>query len=165
MSEIALGIWQNAPVWVWPLFFVLLAIGFLATRPRDSSIVPYFFYPLFGFAAADGVGSLEHVPLNWIVFGVAYLAGMAVAFRWQDGLILRKEGRRMQLKGERITLLVLMIVFFSNFVNGVMEVVAPLLRETAPFTIAFAALIGLCAGSFSGRALRVVTLGRREALP
>lgn len=161
MKSVFLGIWQNAPVWVWPLFFVLLALGMLSMRDRNSSIVPYFFYPLFGLSAANSIGALLHVPTNWAVFGAAYAIGMAVAFRWQDGLILMKAGRKMRLKGERMTLVILMTVFFSNFVSGVFEAVRPELRGHIAFTVIFATLVGLCSGSFTGRAVRVISLRGR----
>lgn len=162
MNDILLGIWQNAPVWVWPLFFVLLAIGILAMRSRNSSIIPYFFYPLFGLTAANAVAGLFNVPTNWIVFAVSYVVGVALAFRWQDTLILYKSGWRMKLRGDRITLLVLMTIFFSNFVNGVLEAVSPQTLQSLAYTLIFAAIIGACSGSFTGRALRVVTLKTRE---
>lgn len=161
MGQLFLGIWQGTPIWVWPLFGVLLVIGFMSMRDRKSSIIPYFFYPLFGLSAANAISSLVHTPLNWIVFGLAYLVGLAWAFRWQDGLIIRKTGWKMQLRGDRITLLILMIIFFSNFVNGVVAAVSPHLREEILFTIIFATIVGACAGSFSGRALRVITLKQR----
>ncbi len=68
MSDILIGIWQNAPVWVWPLFFVLLAIGLIAMKTRNSSIIPYFFYPLFDLTAGNDIAGLVHSPMNWLVF-------------------------------------------------------------------------------------------------
>jgi len=165
MGELFLGIWQNAPVWVWPLFFVLLLIGSLASRTRQSSIVPYFFYPLFGLVAANAVSGLVHVPANWITFGAGFALGVVLAFRWQDGLILQKTGMKMWLKGERLTLVILMVIFFSNFVNGVVEATTPDTRGALWFTLAFAGVIGACSGSFTGRAARVVTLRSRVATP
>ncbi len=161
MSEIFVGIWQNAPIWVWPLFFVLLAIGVLAMKTRSSSIVPYFFYPLFGLTAVKALMGLGHIPTSWIVFASFYMVGLTVAFRWQDGLILEKKGRMMRLQGDKMTILILMLIFFSNFVNGVFEAVAPHVLSTLLYTVIFGGLIGLCSGSFTGRALRVVTLGDR----
>ena len=163
MNNIILGIWQNAPIWVWPLFFVLLLIGLMAMRTRNSSIVPYFFYPLFGFAAVNAVTGLAHVPTNWIVFAAGYLAGAVLAFRWQDGLILEKSGRQMRLRGDRITILILMAIYFSNFTNGVLAAVAPDLQSTLVYTVTLAILIGGCSGSFTGRALRVLTLKDRTS--
>lgn len=163
MTQILAGIWQNAPVWVWPLFFVLLFIGFMAMRPRNSSIIPYFFYPLFGLTAANAIASLVHEPTNWIAFSIAFLAGAALAFRWQDGLVLEKSGWTVRLRGERITIVILMVIFFSNFVNGVITAVAPDLRSTVVFTLVFASIVGACSGSFTGRAVRVVSLKNRSA--
>jgi hypothetical protein len=162
MGDIVSGIWQNVPVWVWPLFIVLVIIGLMAMKPRDSSIIPYCFYPLFGLTAAQAVSGLVHVPTNWWVFAFSYLVGAALAFRWQDGLILYKVGLRMKLHGDRITIMILMAIFCSNFVNGVLEAVAPHWLNYVTYTVLFAGVIGACSGSFTGRALRVITLGRRE---
>lgn len=161
MNEVLSGIWQNTPVWVWPLFFVLLFIGIMAMRDRRSSIIPYFFYPLFGLTAANAVITMAHAPTSWIVFAVSYVIGMGVAFRWQDRLVLQKTGWTMFLRGDRVTIWILMMIFASNFVNGVMGGVAPHVQTALGFTIVFAAIIGACSGSFTGRALRVVTLGNR----
>ena len=125
MDQIVLGIWENAPIWVWPLFLVLVFIGLMAMRDRKSSIIPYFFYPLFGLSAANVIAGMGHVPMIWVVFSTSYLIGVGLAFRWQNSLILEKYGWNMRLKGDRITILILMLIFFSNFVSGVIEAVAP----------------------------------------
>lgn len=163
MGQVLSGIWQNAPVWVWPLFFVLLTIGLLARRDRSSSIIPYFFYPLFGLSAANAIQGLTHVPTNWITFAAAYVIGMAIAFRWQDSLILQKSGWTMQLRGDKGTLVILMTIFFSNFIGGVLQAVAPQVLDAMAYTLVFAAIIGACSGSFTGRALRVISCRVRPA--
>lgn len=163
MVQFFVGILQNAPVWVWPLFFALLVVGLRAMNTRNSSIVPYFFYPLFGLVTANALMGLGHTPINWIVFACFYVVGVATAFRWQDRLILEKNGWTMRLQGDKITLCILMLIFFSNFVNGVFEAVAPQVSGTLLYTIIFAGVSALCSGSFTGRALRVVTLGDRAA--
>ena len=163
MGQILHGIWQNAPVWVWPLFVVLIGIGVLAMRDRKSSVIPYIFYPLFGLTAANGMAALVHTPTNWIVFALAYALGSIVAFRWQDGLIVAKAGWTIQVRGDRITILILMVIFLSNFINGVVQAIAPDMRDSLAFTIAFAGIIGAGSGSFTGRALRVLTLPARAA--
>lgn len=134
-------------------------------KTRNSRTIPYFFYPLFGLSAAGSIGGLVHAPTNWVAFSISYLIGMALAYRWQDGLILQKTGQRMRLQGDRMTIVILMLIFFSNFVNGVVQAVGPQLLQAAAYTVVFAAVIGLCSGSFTGRALRVVTLGDRGATP
>lgn len=161
MTQILAGIWQNTPIWVWPLFCVLVGIGILAMRDRSSTIIPYCFYPLFGLTAANAIINMAHAPTAWIIFGAAYIIGMGVAFWWQNGLILQKTGIHMQLKGDRITIVILMVIFFSNFVNGVVGGISPTVQASTGFTYIFATVIGLCSGSFTGRALRVITLGNR----
>ncbi|MEP3347527.1 MAG: hypothetical protein ABJN34_08320 [Litoreibacter sp.] len=161
MGNILLGIWENAPVWVWPLFVVLVIVGVMAMRDRKSSVIPYFFYPLFGLSAVNAVGGLSHVSVSWAAFGISYLIGAAGAFKWQDGLVVERIGWKMTLKGDRVTILILMLIFFSNFVNGVLGVVAPQVQAGLSFAIIFACVLGAGAGSFTGRALRVITLKGR----
>lgn len=162
-SQILLGIWQNVPVWVWPLFVVLLAIGIFSMRDRSGSVIPFLFYPLFGFTSLGAITALTHTPLNWITFGIAYLIGAILAFWWQDGLVLSKDRWRVRVRGEKITLIILMAIFFSNFVNGVIEAVAAHIRSLPFFTLIFAGLIGACSGSFTGRGLRIITLSSRKS--
>jgi len=142
MTQLIAGIWQNTPVWVWPLFFVLIAIGIFSMRDRNSSVIPYYFYPLFGLSAIGTISGLAHAPLNWIVFALGYALGVGAAFQWQNSVILEKRGSRLRIKGERITFIILMVIFFSNFLG-------------------IGIVIGACSGSFTGRALRVLTMGER----
>ncbi len=162
ITAILSGIWNNAPVWVWPLFFVLLAVGLLAMRTRSSSVIPFYFLPLIGLVSLSAVNKLAHVPGNWLSFALGYLLGMVLAYRWQDRLILGKSGGVVRLAGERVTLVILLTIYFSNFANGVIGAVAPDLRGMLVFTLLLALVLGACSGSLAGRALRVITLKDRE---
>lgn len=163
MKEFAFGIIQNTPIWVWPLFFFLVFVGLKAMRTRNSSVIPYFFYPLLGLIAVNAKLGNGQVSTGWLVFAFSYLIGVVVAFRWQDGLIMEKSGWNMTLRGDRITIVILMLIFFSNFINGVLGAIAPHFVETMAYAIIFGAVVGACSGSFTGRTLRVITLGERSA--
>ncbi|QDZ01106.1 hypothetical protein FQ775_12365 [Nitratireductor mangrovi] len=164
MIDIGIGVWRNAAIWVWPVFLVFLAAGLWSTRTRDSSVMPYLFSPLLGLLPANAIDALPHFPANWLAFACAYVIGAAFAFRWQDDLILHKHGRHQRLQGDRVTLFVLMLIFFSNLAAGVVSDLAPQFRQMILVTVAFAGVTGACSGSFAGRALRVLSR-RRRAIP
>lgn len=155
------GVFANAPIWVWPLFFVLLGIGIFSSKERDSSAIPYLFYPAFGLTALGSIGDLAVQPLGWQVFTGGYIVAIFAAFVWQDRLVIEKTGWHLRLKGEWGTLLILMTIFLSNFVAGTLNVVASEFAATPGFVVGFAAIIGACSGSFTGRAIRVLSMRGR----
>ncbi len=156
MRETISGIWTNAPVWVWPLLVLLVALGLLSMRTRTISIVPFYFLPFIGFLSFRPIAGLAHQPANWITFLAAFALGAALFFGLQKRLKLDKTARRVTLKGEALTLITLMVIFWSNFASGVFDAVAPQAKQAILFSIVFSALIGLCAGSFLGRSFRVL---------
>ena len=88
----------------------------------------------------------------WACFALGYLIGIALGYSRQSNWLIEKSGARLTLKGEWFTMTVMMVIFFSNFVNGFMLSVAPTLQANPLFTAAFTLIIGLAAGSFLGRA-------------
>jgi hypothetical protein len=69
--------------------------------------------------------------------------------------LLGREGRRVRLKGESLTLLVMMVVFWANFAGGLTQAIAPQIYNDTGFHAVFAFILALSTGSFAGRALRV----------
>ena len=154
-------IFTETPVWVWALLGVLLFVGLRSLKTRETSAIPYFALPFLGILAASTVGGLQHAPLNWVCFGVGYVAGAVPAFSWQDGLILAKAGQRMTVRGEPVTLVLLLVIFGSNFVFGIAEATGSSFLQGTGFTIILAALLGAGSGSFAGRAVRVISIPQR----
>jgi uncharacterized membrane protein len=68
---------------------------------------------------------------------------------------LGREGNKVQLAGEGLTLVVMMVIFWANFAGGIRQAVAPDVYTSSVFHIVFVTLIATCSGSFLGRALRV----------
>ena len=155
------GVWENAPIWVWSLLVVLIVIGVMASRDRRSSAIPYFFLPLLGLLSLGSIRDLGFMPFNWVSFALFYTLGAIWGHWLQDRLVLGKNGMRLNLAGEWWTLLVLMLIYFSNFMRGMMSVVSPETLDSLIYTLVFAAVIGAASGSFLGRGLAILRMGRR----
>lgn len=150
-----LQIFINAPLWVWPLFVLLLMVGVRAQKDRRAPVVLIYCLPLLGILAFRTVWSLSAPGWIMAVFGAAYVLGLAVGYVVQRRWIIDGEGWHVDLRGESWTLLAMMLTFWANFAAGFLQAVAPAVHNGAPFQIGLAVVIGLCGGSFAGRALRV----------
>ena len=156
MSQWISGIASGAPLWVWPLLVLLIFIGLRATRERTTSVYAYYVLPLLGIMSLNTLTDQPNLTVAWPSFTTAYLIGAAMAFRWQSYWLIQGDGSRVQLSGEWVTLVTLMIIFLSNFFNGFALQVFPEIHATALFTGLFSAAIGWASGTFLGRVLFIL---------
>lgn len=151
------SILSGAPIWVWPLLAVLIFFGLKTTRTRTVPTWPLYVLPLLGLLSVNAVNGLSPALLVWIIFAFAYLVGAGLGFKFQLGVVVKKSGASVTLAGEWVTMLVVMIVFWMNFLGGVIRVLAPDIFASTGFHLVFAATAALAAGSFLGRAMYVLT--------
>jgi hypothetical protein len=145
----------GAPIWVWPLLLLLIVVGLRARRDREVPVVLIYLLPLLGILPLRATIALPAAGWIWAVFAAGYLAGGWIGHRMQGGWMLGRNGARVRVKGESLTLLVVMLVFWANFVGGLLQAVAADVYASAIFHLVFVTIIALSAGSFAGRGLRV----------
>ena len=160
--EIAAGIWENAPVWVWPLLLLLLALGLLSTRTRRSPIALMVLLPLLGLLSVNAILGLPQASFALLPAFGGYALGTVWAFRRQKRWILGFERGFVRLRGEWLTLITLMLVFWSNFTAGVAEAIGGDIYQSPLFSVLFALIIASVSGTFLGRTARVVWAWRGE---
>jgi hypothetical protein len=148
-------LFTGAPIWVWPLLAVLVIVGMRARHERTVPVVLLYGLPALGILALRSTAVLPAGAAIWCIFVLAYAAGIWGGYALQKRWLLGRKGKRAQLAGEGLTLLVMMVIFWANFVGGVLQAVAPEVYTNTIFHIVFVALIAVGGGSFSGRALRV----------
>lgn len=148
-------LFTGAPIWVWPLLAVLIFVGLRARHERTVPVVLLYGLPALGILALRSTVALAAGAAIWGVFVLAYGAGIWGGYVLQKRWLLGREGNKAQLAGEGLTLLVMMVIFWANFVGGVLQAVAPEVYSNTIFHIVFVALIAVAGGSFSGRASRV----------
>ncbi len=151
------GIISGTPIWVWPLLVGLILLGLKASRDRTALCAPSYFYPLLGLLSVRAVYALGVGPQVWLGFGVAYVLGTTLGNRFQARVILEKTEKHVSLKGEWLTMFVLMVIFWMNFIGGVTQAISPETYASDGFKMGFALVAGLAAGSWAGRALRTFT--------
>ncbi|THD72920.1 hypothetical protein E7681_13425 [Thalassobius vesicularis] len=144
----------NVPLWVWPLFVLLLIVGLRATRPRRAPLALVLALPLLGVLSLRSLSTLPDPMIVWPIWAIAILLGTALGHRLQTRWLISRDGPWLQLRGEWLTLATAMLIFWSNFAGGVMRVLAADALSGAPFQTGFALVLGLCAGTFLGRAIR-----------
>lgn len=151
-----MSILTNTPVWVWPLFIGLIVLGLRATRERRSPVALIAALPLLGGLSLRSLATLPAPALVWSVWATALVIGAILGARLQSRWLIQREGAYVTLKGEWLTLVVLVTIFGSNFVFGALRAVAPALFSAPVLQAGLALVLGLCAGSFLGRALQVL---------
>ncbi len=142
------------PVWVWGILLVLIFIGWRATREREVSARRYALLPLFGIMSFVTIAQNEPTASTWLAFALAYLAGGAIGWRAQGGIILSTESGRARLRGEWLTFATVMVMFWLRFVRAATEAVSPDTVNSPQFTYGFTVVAGIAAGIFLGRSIR-----------
>ena len=159
-----LNIITNAPLWVWPLLALLISFGFIATRERTTLIAPLYGLPFLGILSFNAVNAMSPSPVIWLLFTAAYAIGVWRGFIFQEGIILFKSRTHVTLSGEWLTMVVVMVIFWMNFVSGAMQAIAPVVASSPTFHAAFAAVAGIIAGIFLGRATRLISSPSEAAI-
>ncbi len=155
---------SNIPLFVWPLFALLVFVGLRASKPRVMPIAVFYGLPFIGLAALPTLmrfGLSAHV---LVTFLAAFAVGALQGFNLQKRLITSIENSRITVKGEWFTMIAVMTIFFSNFALGTINAVKPELAASQIFITAFLCLVGFCSGTFFGRSLQVIKRSRRIAV-
>lgn len=149
------GILNGVPLWVWPLFVVLLLFGLRATKQRRVPVWVSYLLPLMGLLSINTAAQTGNTSLVWGMFCAGYIAGTALGYVLQRRWIILKEEGRITLAGEWVTLITMMTIFLANFVAGTLKAINPELYQSNGFIVVFVFLIACASGVFFGRAVRV----------
>ncbi|WIY23466.1 hypothetical protein [Parasedimentitalea psychrophila] len=146
----------GAPVWVWPLLAGLTLLGLQSTRERSTRVQLVCILPLLGLLGLRTVLALPVGLSIWAGFLAGYALATLLGFRLQGRWILNRQGNTVMLAGEWLTLITIMVVFWANFLRGVLQAVAPGQLAELSFVLPFTLVLGISSGLFLGRALRVI---------
>ncbi|WP_299416643.1 hypothetical protein [uncultured Sulfitobacter sp.] len=145
----------SIPVWVPLLFIGLLVLGLRARHRRVMPVIAMYMLPFLSLLSLASIAALPAGGWIWGVFAIAFCAGGWSGFNWQGNWTLSREGSRIEVAGEPVTLFLLMTVFLSNFVLRFLAQVAPAVLAASAFQGVFGFIIGFVSGVFLGRALCV----------
>lgn len=154
--QIFLGFVSGPPIWVWPLLVLLLFVGWRASKPRHSSVILFYFLPLLGVMSMQSIAALAQPAAAWAAFAISYFCATLYFYHRQGQWLIAKSGRKITLAGEWVTMTAVMVVFWSNFVKGTAEALAPQMVVQTGFCVVFSVIVGLAAGSFLGRSVKIL---------
>ncbi|VVE64279.1 hypothetical protein PAN31117_01530 [Pandoraea anapnoica] len=163
---------SHVPVWVWGLLVALIALGVLATRPRQKTVWQALTMPLAMTAfSIFGVVSTfaTNVPalIAWCSAVVITFA-LRAALGWWGNVRWDPETRRVHLPGSWLPLVWMLSIFAAKFTVAVAVAIHPELMTHGGFSAWVCLMYGTFSGIFLGRMLaigRAVRRGRGDGLP
>lgn len=149
-------IFANVPLWVYPLFIALIFLGLRSTRDRVTPVWVLYLMPLLGLLSVSRALSLGLFASGFLLLGacLGFWLGQTLQPRWT----VRREGMRVHLRGESVTMATLLVLFCANFVAGAGQSMAPEVTEGLAFGLGWGVPVGVLSGSLLGRALSVARL-------
>lgn len=142
---------SDIPVFVWPLFAILLAIGLKASRPGQVPIARLLLIPalFFTWSLFSFFGRFTD-PLSILLWLICLVTGFTIGFFHMQRLPLRFHNRSVEMPGSWIPLLLSMSIFSAKFSAGMMTAKWPHLEMAIWGCELFATWI---LGIFAGRAI------------
>lgn len=155
---------KNTPIWVWPLLVALIVLGLRASRTRWMPAAMIYFMPLLGLLSVNNMLALPNQVLIWSVFFFVYALGALLGARLQQGWTLGREGNRVQVDGEWVTMLTIVTVFIASFLNGMFVAIMPELIALPIVYLGLTVIKAGVAGVFIGRAVYVWRIMQRQTI-
>jgi hypothetical protein len=149
----------HTPTWVFVLFAILLWLGAKQLLANSVSLTRVTLLPvamtalsIYGMASAFG-----DAPMGLIAWAAAAIVVAALVLSRPLPATTRYDAasRRFQLAGSAVPLALMMGIFITKYVVGVLLALHPEMRQQAVFAVGIGALYGAFSGIFSARALRL----------
>ncbi len=155
---------KNTPIWVWPLLILLIALGLRASKERWMPAAMIYFMPLLGLLSVNNMLALPNQILVWGAFFLFYSLGALLGARLQKGWTLGREGGRIHVAGEWVTMLTIVLVFVASFLNGMFVAILPELIGLPIVYLGLTVIKASVAGVFIGRAAYVWRYMQRQTI-
>lgn len=160
MSDIVL----KAPIWVWPLLLVLIALGFMQSRSRTVPPQPVIAISTAMLClSAYGVitsfqGSVLALMVWFKLLSITLLICRKMGYPqgWQFDAL----SGRMQVPGSWLPMALFLGIFLTKFAVGAALAIHPALAVRPQFALPICALYGLLSGIFAARALHALRISR-----
>lgn len=159
-----MSIFSHTPVWVWLLLAFLIYRGIAASKPRSVApprmlLLPILFL-LWSLVSMIQGGSLLTASLTFIT---SLLCGIAISFwLWSDWGGYNQSSDKFECRGSWRTMILIMLMFISRYIQSVMLAFDPLWAEDRIFVILQAASSGIITGILWGGTLSLFRQRQRS---
>ena len=150
---------KRTPLWVFVLFFILIALGYFQSKGRTVSrrrvsVLPVAMIALsfYGVLSAFGVAP---VGLVFWALGVALAVGVGVNLAAPQGVTFLRETQSFFIPGSWLPLAFMMAIFFTKYAVGVVLARQLPIASEAVFVASISLCYGLLSGVFLARAMVV----------
>lgn len=156
------AILRNTPAWVWALLAGLLWLGFSQARNREASLLRVGLMPVamtafavWGMASGFGASPMfGYAMLMWML-ALSVTFALVGATRAPQGTQYDPGTRTFFLPASWVPLALIVGIFVARYVVNVDIAMQPALARDGHYTLAVAAIYGVCSGIFAGRAARL----------
>jgi Family of unknown function (DUF6622) len=159
LTQILLQILRGTPIWVYVLFFGLIVLGYIRSKPRNvkPAMVAILPVALCVFSLTRVLTAFGPAPLALLTWAAGTAAALLLsrALKQPAGARWSAATGTFHLPGSWVPLVLLMAVFFARYALAVSLVMMPGLAHSAAFATAASFGFGLLSGMFIGRALWV----------
>ena len=155
----------HTPIWVYPLFLLLLVFGFIQTRTRNVRRIPALLLPA-GMSALSLAGIISSFGLTTIplaAWGTALTMATVVGYTFFRDTRIHSNATdgTFFIPGSWGPLVVMMVIFLTKYVYAVMHAYNAEVIATPIFIGALSAVYGLLSGYFSSRAVNLIKLAQK----
>ncbi|MEJ8845918.1 DUF6622 family protein [Variovorax rhizosphaerae] len=161
-----LQILSHTPRWVFVLFAVLLWFGAKQLLASSVSLARTTVMPIAmtGLSISGVLSAFGDSPMALVGWGTAavVLAALVLQFGLPEGTRYDADTRRFHLQGSAVPLVLMMGIFFTKYVVGVMMAMHPELAHNHNLALGLGTLYGAFSGTFAGRAIRLWKLAIRH---
>ena len=151
---------QKTPFWVWALLVGLISLGLTQTRDRILGLRRLILTPITMTAfSIYGIVSTFGTTLNTLGPWWMGCTGMAaLIFRSSNSSPIDQatDSGRYAVPGSWVPLGVILAIFFTKYVTGVLLSIRPSVVQDTTFVLVMCGLYGLFSGYFVGRVLAVL---------
>ena len=157
----------HTPSWVWAVLFALLWWGLAQTAPRRTRLHRVIVLPL-AMTSLSLYGTLSvfgAVPASWLMWlGAGLITLVWVASSGPPAHVRYDAVARVfSLPGSWVPLTLMMAIFLTKYLVGVMLALQPALAHDTTTAAMVASLYGAMSGLFIGRMVRLLRLAYASA--
>lgn len=155
----------HTPIWVYPLFLLLLVFGFIQTRTRNVRRIPALLLPasMSALSLAGIISSFGLTTIPLAAWGTALTMATAVGYTFFRDTRLHSNATdgTFLMPGSWVPLVVMMAIFFTKYLYAVMNAFNPEIFSTPIFIGTLSAVYGLFSGYFSSRTVNLIKLAQK----